>query len=525
MIFLSFSYVAYLTPMQCDDFWYFDIGLKLQDHIHHYLHWSGRVIADYFSCALLQIPSHLVTSAIIAFFITGICYLITKIPTLIDSNFKVTWWKLIVIAALYWIANPQIEDSTFWVVGACNYVVTTFFVLLFLYFLLRKDQSLSLCTIILALVAGCSNEHTCLAIIYTMFVLWLISHYKRINSLTVNIKLNKKFFFICFALFTIGALILLCAPGNFERTKSVMHQEWCKLSLIEKIDKFINESEYRFPRMIIAVRFYFLMLILTGISWEKNRRELSWSLLFFSTSLVSYIVMVASPYFPHRSLNPTLCFLLVAISCLLNFNLLRYRVLKIILATAITWILWLFIKFFLLLSAGHQIIMVQDAIRIAHIKHMREKKGKSITVDIPQHHISAALRRYGISFPFEFIPYGLEATWNGVNKLNHIRVRYDYSILKTGKNISVDNQTELKDVKIYFQSKSWLVPQSTILLESSVPIGKDLILCYENGENQGEIGLIDQSIELQNKYYVGVTTECDLNLKKVVLKRSESNPK
>ena len=89
----------------------------------------------------------------------------------------------------------------------------------------------------------------------------------------------------------------------------------------------------------------------------------------------------------------------------------------------------------------------------------------------------------------------------------------------------MDNQTELKDVKIYFQSKSWLVPQSTILLESSVPIGKDLILCYENGENQGEIGLIDQSIELQNKYYVGVTTECDLNLKKVVLKRSESNPK
>ncbi len=535
LIFGSFFCITYLTPMQCDDFWYARIGLKLEDHIRHYLTWSGRIVADYFACAILQIPSHTIISAIIALFSTGTCYLIAKIPSVINPSTKIYWWKFIVIATLYWVANPQIEETTFWVVGACNYIITSFFVLLFLYFLLKNRFSWWM--IILSIIAGCSNENTCLAIIYTMSVLLLISRSEKINSASVDIDLNKKFFLICFALFIIGALILLLAPGNFERIQSETYRKWCELSLTEKFFEFIDRSQQNLPRTGEAWKVFASFLIMATISWRKNRkeivislernkRELAWSLLFFSTALVSHFVMISSPYFPDRSLNPTLCFLLLSSSFLLDPEIFQPKILKLIFTAIVVWILWLFVKFFAILYTGHQSIMVQDAIRIDHIKYMIEKKGDHhITVDIPQHYISQILRRYRISFMFEFIPYGMEATWNGVNELNHIPVKYDYAVLRTGKPIQINNRSNLKNLKFYFQQKSLSSPQNTIVIESLEPINEDLILQYISQKTKKiqRIELDKKVIELQGKYYQGLTTEDDFTPKEIILKTSGPN--
>lgn len=525
LIFLSFFQIMYLTPMQCDDFWYYEIGLSLDRHINHYLHWSGRIVADYFSCMLLQIPSHAVSSSILAFFATGICYLIVKIPTAIDSSYTVNWWKLLVVAALYWIANPQIEDSTFWVVGACNYVVTTFFVLLFLYFALKNRDSFVWWMAIIPVVAGCSNENTCLAMIYLLFSLIVVSYFKKLNSLTLDIKLNKKIFLIYTTLFTIGALILMLASGNFERLHAGVCQDWCNLQLSEKIKKFAERSRWGFQDMQNAFWFYLFMLVITGISFKKNRKAISWSLLFFSVSVVSHVVMIALPYFPGRSLFPSLCFLLLATSFLINLSLLHYTVFKVLLAGVITHILCLFIKFFTVMYVGHEAIMIQDAIRIDHIKYMRERKGGHITVDIPQHYVNSDLRRYNISFAFEFIPYHREATWNGVDELNHIRVNFDYSILRSAKTIPVINKTDLSSLKLYFQPKSVLVRQATLMLESSDPIDKNLIMqCLDDQKRIiFETRLNDQTIELQGKYYKGFSTESSINPYKVLLLESSSD--
>lgn len=514
-IFLCFFYISYLTPMQCDDFWYHHIGLNLDRHINHYLDWSGRIVADYFSSTLLRIPSHFVSTAIIASFSTGICYLIVKIPTAIDPDYKSDAWKFCVIAALYWVANPQIEDSTFWVVGACNYVVTTFFVLLFVYYILNTSKSFSWWILGLALIAGCSNENTCIAMIYTMLVLWMISHFKRINSLTLNFKLNKKFFTACFIFFIIGSLVLMLAPGNFQRTQSETCSKWCKLSLNGKISTFIDHSRWYLPKMQKGGEFYLLILFLTGISLNKNRKAIYWSLLFFSTAIVSWIVMIASPYFPERSLNPTLCFLLVAISFLMSFNLIKYRPLKLILATAIVWIFWLFFTFFAVMCEGHKAIMIQDAIRIDHIKYKREKFGKHITVDIPQHYINPTLRNYEISFSFEFIPFIMEARWNGVDELNHIPVNYEYAALRLGKKLPVINKTELREVKIYFLQQSF--SQNTVMIESLDPIEYPLILQCLYSKEIINIKLNEKPIELLGRYYIGTQIERSIDLSEPII--------
>jgi hypothetical protein len=505
--------------MQCDDFWYYEIGLSLNKHINHYLHWSGRIIADYFSCVLLQIPSHAVRSTILSSFATGICCLIVKIPTAVNSDHNVSWWKLLVVSALYWIANPQIEDSTFWVVGACNYVVTTFFVLLFLYFVLKNRESFVWWMAILPIVAGCSNENTCLAVTYVLFALIFVSYFKKLNSLTLDIKLNKRIFLIYTALFVVGALILMLAPGNFERLHAGVCQNWCDLSLSEKIHKFSKISYWGLQDMQNAFWFYLFMLIIAGISFKKNRKAISWSLLFFSVSVVSHVVMIASPYFPGRSLFPSLCFLLLSTSFLLDGSVIRYRVLKILFAGVIVCILWLFIKFFMIMHVGHKAIMVQDAIRIDHIKYVKERKGRHITVDIPQHYVNNDLRRHNVSFAFEFIPYHREATWNGVDELNHIRVNFDYAILRTAKTIPVINKTDLSDVKVYFQPKSALARQATFMLESFDPIDKDLIMqCFDDQKRiVFESQLKDQTIELQGKYYRGISIKNSVNPHEVLL--------
>ena len=81
-------------------------------------------------------------------------------------------------------------------------------------------------------------------------------------------------------------------------------------------------------------------------------------------------------------------------------------------------------------------------------------------------------------------------------------------------------------MNIYFQPKSLISPQSTILIESSDMIGKGFVLQYIESRNGSvvNIELNGQVIELEGKYYTGFTTENALNLKKVVLKIQNQKP-
>ena len=163
----DFFYINFkkIHPFHSDDFSYVQLS-SLHDHVNHYLRWSGRLVADFFSSTLLYFPRFL-SSAFLAVLATALCWLITVIP---DTLLKraTSPWKFLLITSLYWVCNPNLGQTNFWVVGSCNYLVTTFFVALSIYLTIRfefyRPSWVLALSAVIAFLAGCSNENTTIAL-------------------------------------------------------------------------------------------------------------------------------------------------------------------------------------------------------------------------------------------------------------------------------------------------------------------------------------------------------------------------
>ncbi len=79
--FMSIFIVEWYTPLHSDDYKYAMLGNTFDAHIHHYLTWSGRVVADYASTLLLASESRFIISAMTGLLVVAFCYFIVKTPT------------------------------------------------------------------------------------------------------------------------------------------------------------------------------------------------------------------------------------------------------------------------------------------------------------------------------------------------------------------------------------------------------------------------------------------------------------
>ncbi|WP_409418014.1 DUF6056 family protein, partial [Escherichia coli] len=75
---------------------------------------------------------------------------------------------------LYWVSNPSLGQTTFWVVGAYNYLLTKIILVGFLFFysvnLETKSSSRRLCLFIFGTIAGCTNENTAVFVVLICFI-------------------------------------------------------------------------------------------------------------------------------------------------------------------------------------------------------------------------------------------------------------------------------------------------------------------------------------------------------------------
>ncbi|HFG6348781.1 TPA: DUF6056 family protein, partial [Salmonella enterica subsp. enterica serovar Korkeasaari] len=79
VIFFSVIYVLnYYTPLQSDDYGYAILGYNLEAHLHHYLTWSGRIVADFISPTLLLINNKFLIAAIQTLGVLLVLLLISK---------------------------------------------------------------------------------------------------------------------------------------------------------------------------------------------------------------------------------------------------------------------------------------------------------------------------------------------------------------------------------------------------------------------------------------------------------------
>ena len=440
LVFFAFFIAEYLTPFHSDDYSYGQMGLAFSRHYAHYMEWSGRLVADYASSLILLCNNHAIVSIIIALFALGILYLIAAMPNkLLDTQFSV--FKFLLIVALYWICNPNLGQITFWVVGASNYLITDFFIVLFLYTFLSWRTSLNIvktiCLFFLAMIAGCTNENTSITVVYTFIALCLLMRWFRIDF-------DLKGACICFVGLIIGVLVLLLAPGNYVRFNGDAFADFRAMSLKDKIIRhFKRQFNYLEHFWQAYVLFVFECIVLCKkIREDNNLRRLLFALLFLSSAVLAWAVMAASPFMPPRSYSGTFFFLLIAVSFALDIEFFNTLESKFIGLLGISMMgVWVYTWTFVVISYG--ITKDQEEIRIEQINYEKLLKGPSAEPIIPDWYV---VHLHTHRDMFDWFHSNSMAGWFGVAKVDLIcDLDYDYSVMNTGREITLINRSDLEN--------------------------------------------------------------------------------
>ncbi|HCT7897862.1 TPA: hypothetical protein OT849_001847 [Enterobacter cloacae] len=271
----------------------------MKEHYIHYMTWSGRVVADYISSTLLLVNDRSLMSLINAFAATSLILLVVSIPCLY-FDVKLSPIYILIIFCLYWLGNPSLGQSTFWVVGSANYLWTNLLVLSFIYIyiltIVKKNSKLTYIPLALfGLLAGCSNENTSLILVFTITI---INAYLIINKIK-----NIQFFVVTTIPLCIGSAVLLLAPGNLVRASSNSFDDWNALSIFSKLKIHLLE---RMPYsilsswLVISLGILFLCIYMSKTKM-KERICVYFPLIFLLTFFGSNIILAVSPYTPSRS--------------------------------------------------------------------------------------------------------------------------------------------------------------------------------------------------------------------------------
>lgn len=503
LVFLAFFTIEYLTPFHSDDYSYGQMGFDWAKHWRHYMGWSGRLVADYASSLILLCRSHAVVSLIMALFAAGTCWLITDLPSRLFGS-KFSPFKFLLITALYWICNPNLGQTTFWVVGACNYLVTNFCIVLFLYafFTFRTSSSWGVrgMLFVLALLAGCTNENTSLAIVYTFIAACVLLR-------LFHVEFNVKSACLYGAGLVIGMLVLLLAPGNFARANHPAFRGFKTMSVKDKIVMQLHRGRY----LRVFWQAYALEILGAAmLYWRRhadgNAQKLVWSLLFLSSSCAAFVVMAGSPAMPARAYSGVFFFLLIAVSFALDVDFFKQWsgwLLGILGVAVMAVAVWSWT----LVCISYGITKDQEAIRNGQVNYEKLVKGPSAKVVIPDWYF---VRLRKSSDMFDMYHSGAMAGWFGVSKIDVVGgMDYDYSVARTGKTLPAVNTAALEDLTVRLREASWKTNKNgTITIETSTDIrGKRLAVAFyaDRSRKRQEVALSPKVLCIQGKYVAGVT--------------------
>ncbi|MBE8432459.1 hypothetical protein IQB77_22475, partial [Leptospira interrogans serovar Pomona] len=121
--------------------------------------WRGRIIADYTSALILYTRSQIVYSISAAVSTLVFCYFIVKHPSGTLRWNKSDYLLFPLIFFTYWISIPNLGQTTFWIVGAANYLWTNLCVVAWLFFFytitIKNSKAISPWVALLSFMAGC----------------------------------------------------------------------------------------------------------------------------------------------------------------------------------------------------------------------------------------------------------------------------------------------------------------------------------------------------------------------------------
>lgn len=302
------------TPVSSDDFIYVTNNTEWSNIGWRYLNWSGRIVADSFSLILLQLPSF-IYKFLKAIIWVSLIWLISCLPSILNKKYTWEIRNFVILFLLYWIANPNLGQTSLWTVGFSNYLLTNFFIVAYfaLVFYL-KDRKLKnwqfIAIPILGLLAGNSNENTSIIVVLLTFVFLLIEKRKHVFLLGLPFTI-------------IGTLSLLLSPGQNERLQHPAFQVAREQSIFRRLWNYFSTS--LFFDTFKSFSWVFLIFVLIGFVYFfrkqfPQKRNAIYSMIFLFAAIIANAAFGGSYVFPValRSLNGALVLFLISTAFILD---------------------------------------------------------------------------------------------------------------------------------------------------------------------------------------------------------------
>lgn len=282
--------IGFITPMNSDDYTYALRELSLSSVKMHYLGWSGRVVSDTLSTSLLKFFSPHIYNAINSAALTLMVLCWTMIPATLTKS-SPSPYVMIFLFFLYFIANPALGQTNFWLVGLANYLWTNMFIAIYILISIylsnaKKSNLILFVYAISSIFAGCSNENTSLVVVLISVAYFFIMN-------------RNKYLLIGVFGSAIGAGVLLLAPGNLSRASTI--QDWYNQPLAWRVLEHFSE---RLPSAMGAywqVYIAFIILLISVVLSRNSSSKLMFgSFLFILGAIAANVAFLASPAMPSR---------------------------------------------------------------------------------------------------------------------------------------------------------------------------------------------------------------------------------
>ncbi|MHA0998549.1 DUF3329 domain-containing protein [Enterobacter ludwigii] len=423
-IYMMIFVVALKTPMHSDDFSYSFLGLNPNDHINHYMAWSGRLVADYISTIILSFNNHYFIASLNSLGSTLLIYNIAKLPSAsTGENNKLKTSTIAIFAFLvYWCGNPNLGQVMFWVVGTANYTWTTLIVIYFLRKIIESkvagnepSNKTVMLFFVLGIISGCSNENTGTTLV---LILITLSLYYKLTTGVIGLATLSGLIGV-----TLGAATLILAPGNYVRANLPLLEDWRMASFSTKFFKFLLKT---IPDVIshdwlvlIAIVFICISLLIAKADCKNYLLVIIGAAIFF---LVSNVVMFASPWYPPRAMNTQFIFLVCLASTLLCALPTKYF--YKLSSSLIILLMMIFIPTYGSTFTAYSHAYEQSKIRVSIIKNA--KKNGHESVNIPLYYFRWLPN---LGYMFDTWHSNAIAKYYGLKNVSASPIQFDYSVV------------------------------------------------------------------------------------------------
>lgn len=287
------AWLAALVPMHSDDYGFYLTSLNLEHIIGRYLSWTGRIIPEILAPVLNKQPT-LVKGLSTGLALVALVWAASSIlPQKLEGGVEPTAYRaktlsFMLIFSLYYLLNPTLGQSTFWLTGAANYLWPALFFTLYIKFSLdyaynRKIRSLLL-SVALAIVVGLSNEGAgAAAVIFSLGLLYIHRNNVNIRAYLILISI------ICLA----ACAILYLSPGNFIRAAREKPELFNLYEFIQRIPYAISRVMEKSSLFLPLPIFLYYFIIKKRNTIKNTCREQTRILILISIVLLAEVLIIS----------------------------------------------------------------------------------------------------------------------------------------------------------------------------------------------------------------------------------------